>query len=275
MTDKKIPASQPQRPGALRSDITVTLNTLYAYRLWQGRSGGGGAIPGMNHFLSRLVRMQAGSRADDPYADQMTYHLEEQIKSAESRMSALYQNMSHILEQCPRGLTVSEVNSTEPLKLPAFTLTPLGSRCFYLFLKYDEIAMYCLQAFGLGLIDEGTKARMLRDAGKIIRQIFTQVRDWNYRHDGITRKDVMAQTALAQEAARRWGPPDEDVFWGRHRSSFSPALNAQTVSVLQAMAASADIGAVPDDDPAGEPSDERGEQGEAILPPGQLATPEA
>ncbi|NCG54493.1 PFL_4669 family integrating conjugative element protein [Serratia fonticola] len=275
MTDKKTPAPQPQRPGALRSDITVTLNTLYAFNLWRGGGAPASNIPSMNFCLSRLLWINSGSRGDDPYADQMMYRLERLIADSKKVLTELQETINAQLATLPKGVSFTEVTSTYPIEMPALGLSPLGSQCFFLFLQYDEIAKYTLHAFGLGLIDENKKARVIREAGRAVRSILTQIRDWNYRDEGLTRKDVIAQTALAQAAARRWGAPDEDVFWGRHRSSFSPALNAQTVSVLQAMVAAAEIDAVPaDDDPASVLPDETGEQDETILPPDQAADPE-
>lgn len=274
MADQKTPSQPPQRPGALRSDITVTLNTLYAFNLWRGGGATASNIPSMNFCLSRLLWINSGSRGDDPYADQMMYRLELQIAGSKKVLTELQKTINAQLATLPKGVSFTEVTSTYPIEMPAMGLSPLGSQCFFLFLQYDEIAKYTLHAFGLGLIDENKKAKVIREAGRAVRSILTQIRDWNYRDEGLTRKDVIAQTALAQEAARRWGTPDEDVFWGRHRSSFSPALNAQTVSVLQAMVASTEIGAVPDGFSAGVSTDEIGGQGEAVLSSGRTDYPE-
>ncbi len=139
MTDKKTPAPQPQRPGALRSDITVTLNTLYAFNLWRGGGAPASNIPSMNFCLSRLLWINSGSRGDDPYANQMMYRLEQLIADSKMVLTELQETINAQLATLPKGVSFTEVTSTYPIEMPALGLSPLGSQCFFLFFNMTRL----------------------------------------------------------------------------------------------------------------------------------------
>lgn len=137
MTDQK--TQPPQRSGALRSDITVTLNTLYAFNLWRGGGATASNIPSMNFCLSRLLWINSGSRGDDLYANQIMYRLELQIAGSKKVLTALQETVNAQLATLLKGSASRRSRQPIPLRCPQWASALLALSAFSFFFDMTRL----------------------------------------------------------------------------------------------------------------------------------------
>jgi integrating conjugative element protein (TIGR03761 family) len=216
------------RSGALKSSLTLDLHTHYAIRLWDGRRKEQTATADVNsqrpprhifsmpQVISRAGQAYQASVADNPYADALLVKLEDAIEISTDKVQQVVHEISEILKSIPVSITLTDVMSVSPLNIGVYSSSPLGYRCVWLLVGYDQLAMKVFQAFHYGLI-------YLDKGGYAIRQIYSIVQ--NYRAVTVTRNDILARTPVGLKAIELYGEPDADIMSGKVRSSFSARLS--------------------------------------------------
>ncbi|MCS3403182.1 TIGR03761 family integrating conjugative element protein [Pantoea sp. B566] len=228
-----------KRTGALQSEMTIALHTNYAIGLWQGRKPeknetdkpGRHGIIGMPQFFQRAGQINQDSLRNNPWADQAMYQLEEKIRSASEAMTSLLEQIDKDMSMLPKGVSVSDVESAEPLDINVFTRTPLGYRCVFLLMGFDQFAKKVLQASHYGLITRSKRDQYLSEGGRLLRQIYGTV--LSYRHVDATRIDAAEDNETWRKACEAAGEPDRAVLLGDKRSAFSPPVNEASVNLLR------------------------------------------
>ncbi|MBK0096624.1 TIGR03761 family integrating conjugative element protein [Erwinia sp. S63] len=234
MADQKL-----TKTGSLQSEMTIALHTNYAIGLWQGRKPGKqeGDVPvkhgiiGMPQFFHRATLINQDSLKNNPWADEAMYRLEEKLKAATETMSQLIQKLDHEVALLPKGVTLTEVASVEPLDIQVFTRTPLGYRCVFLLVGFDQFAKKVLQASHYGLITRNARDSYLSEGGRLLRQIYGTV--LSYRRVEATRLDAAENNDIWRKACEDAGEPDRAVLLGQKRSAFSPPVNEASVNLLR------------------------------------------
>lgn len=229
MADKnsveKKSASVP-KPGALQSSLSMLLHTWYAIRLWEGRrrddDNSRHEIISMPQVIARAGIAFRDSAADNPYADAVLVKMEEAIKAASDKIQGYVSVLDSTLSDIPKGVTLSDVESSQPLNIQVYSRSPLGYRCVWLLVGYDQLAMKAFQAFHYGLISRTQRDTWLNNGGHAIRKVYGAIQ--HYRTVAVNRDDIRNQTERGKEAVQRLGEPDPDIFSGKTRSSFSPLL---------------------------------------------------
>lgn len=230
--------------GALRSSLTIELHTRHAIQLWQGREGyekrkgekGGRKkgrkwrIIGMPFFLHLVTVMSDATRRDDPFADERMLKLETLFAEGDALVGSMIRELDSVLHDLPRRISLSSVGSVSPVNIGVFSSTPVGYRCVWLLVGFDQLAMLASQAWHYGLISHTQREKYLNGASAAVRRVFGIA--LGYRRTGVTRMDVLKNTPLAQEAERVMGPVSEDVLWGRKRSSWSPPLGRARIEAM-------------------------------------------
>ena len=117
---------------------------------------------------------------------------------------------------------MSEVSSVSPLNIGVFSRTPLGYRCVWLLVGFDQLAMKAFQAWHYGLISRQKRDELLSQGGHWVRQVYGVVQQ--YRSVAVMRDDIRLQTPAGIDAVKRLGQPDADIMSGAKRSAFSPPL---------------------------------------------------
>ncbi|MES9958674.1 MAG: AcaB family transcriptional regulator, partial [Sedimenticola sp.] len=86
MTTENPKPTDADKPGPLRGQIWLTLQTNQARRLIRGRNGAKGQSPiiGLGLFAERLRLIWQASRNDDPYADWWLIKVHEAIEGREA-----------------------------------------------------------------------------------------------------------------------------------------------------------------------------------------------
>lgn len=231
--------NKDKRTGSLHSDLNIELHSHYAIGLWQGRKeekgeegkGSKPAIMGMPRFLSLASKINFDSLKNNPWADMAMLSLEEKIIEASQKMSALISNLDKETQLLPPGVSFSEVGVSAPLDIKVFSNTPLGYRCVYLLIGFDQFAKKALQASHYGLISRTKRDQLLSEGGRLIRQIYGSV--VRYRSVEVSRQDATESNAAWAQAVNDLGEPDLDVLLGKKRSAFSPPVNEASVKLLR------------------------------------------
>lgn len=191
MADKKT------RAGALQSELHIELHTNYAIGLWEGRKAekrddgkkGKQPIMGMPQFLHRATLINRDSLQNDPWADMAMLALEEKIEYASQQMQKLIETLDKQISFVPAGVTISDAQAVETVDLTVFSSTPLGYRCVFLLMGFDQFAKKVLQAAHYGVISRTQRYDLLGYGNRLLREIYGCV--LRYRKIGATRLDAV------------------------------------------------------------------------------------
>ncbi|MBC8954489.1 PFL_4669 family integrating conjugative element protein [Xenorhabdus sp. PB62.4] len=223
-------SSQPHlRVGVLTSSLTIELHTHYAIRLWAGRRREEISNPrkfsdilGMPQVIKRAGTISVDAAADNPYADTWLVKLEQALDKASVNLQQSLATLQDTLNAVPQQITLSAVSSVEPLNIGVYSHSPLGYRCVWLLVGYDQLAMKTFQVFHYGLISRSDRDAFLHNGSRAIRQIYGIVR--SYRSLAVTRQDIAEKTPAGLEAIKWLGEPHPDILSGKLQSVFSPPL---------------------------------------------------
>ncbi|EBR0436286.1 TIGR03761 family integrating conjugative element protein [Salmonella enterica subsp. enterica serovar Thompson] len=235
-SDEKV--KKPElRSGALRSSLAVELHTRYAILLWEGqhtekkekdgRKVSHRRIMGMPYFLHLVNRINEDSLKDDPFADEKMYLLEQEFNRGSRTLEKLVPELDRVLKNVPARISLTEALSVSPVNISVFSRTPVGYRCVWLLVGFDQLALKAFQASHYGLISHAQRDDYLRRGAQSIHRSYGLV--LGYRSSGITRRDILQNSsALAEKLTAL----DEDILLGKKRSSFSPPVSKESVELL-------------------------------------------
>ena len=166
----------PARAGALKSTLTVQLHTQYAILLWEGRQrekeSNKPQIVSMPQVIARAGKINADSNTDNPYADSAMLSLEQAIERGTARLQGAVAGLDAVLSSLPGQVSMSQVSSVSPLNIGVFSRTPLGYRCVWLLVGFDQLAMKAFQAWHYGLISRQKRDDLLSQGGHWVRQVY-------------------------------------------------------------------------------------------------------
>ncbi|MDR8434514.1 DUF1845 domain-containing protein, partial [Acinetobacter baumannii] len=72
----------------------------------------------------------------------------------------------------PGSVKLTDCIAETPLNVAVHSHTPIGYRCVYLLVGFDQLALRVFQAHFFGLISTQTKQQYLSSAGYAIRRIY-------------------------------------------------------------------------------------------------------
>ena len=229
--------TESEKAGGLTSSLSVELHSLYAIRLWEGRpreeAGSDNdkkrkhSIMSMPQAIKRAGVIYYDSMSDNPYADMAMVRVESLINEASERIHQRVSELEAILKAVPRTVSLTEINSSSPLEIGVFSRSPLGYRCVWLLVGYDEMALKAFQAAHYGLISRNRRDDLLSEGAHLVRRVYGVLR--TYRTVKVTRQDLMTNSKAATDAITRFGEVDADIISGKTRSSFSPPLKLKTI----------------------------------------------
>ncbi|MHC6755415.1 PFL_4669 family integrating conjugative element protein [Yersinia ruckeri] len=218
--------------GTLHSELRIDLHTYYAISTWHGRDSSERKerIIGMPGFFRLVSNINRDSLADNPYADTVMYQLEKLIDEAHRNIKVLLDEVNSLIAALPGSISLSDVVSKSPLNIGVYSHTPIGYRCVYLLIGFDQLALRLFQAYHYGFISLKRRNRLLKEGGYHIRRIFTVAQ--RYRSFPVCRKDIATNTSGTGQAQLYFGDLDEGVLLGEKRSRFSPAINIESFRLL-------------------------------------------
>ncbi len=222
-------------PGVLRGNVTITLHTIQAVQVFEGRpwSKKRPGIPGLFMFAAHLENLATGSAADDPYADWFLVRIERRLNEIEA---ALQREQKALDEQRDAifGITVGDAESIEPMVFELRLRSPHAFGAARLIGLFDRVAATLLTLSYVGLID---RQRLL----KLVRRLLYETRrpfyiSQYYRLTGVTRGDVRQQTAKAIQVAKdNHAEVPAAIVEGRLMPRFSMAPKKPKITPAQAI----------------------------------------
>jgi len=166
--------------------------------------------------------MSRDAEGDNLYADMALLKLENALDLATTEIQKLVDELAATLKAIPARISLTDVSSVSPLNIGVFSRTPLGYRCVWLLVGYDQLAMKVFQAFHYGLISGKERDEMLSNGGYLVRKVYGVAQ--HYRSFAVTRADLEQKMVIASEAVKLLGDVDLDVMVGKMLSTFSPNL---------------------------------------------------
>jgi integrating conjugative element protein (TIGR03761 family) len=223
---------KPGVSGRLTSSLSIGLHSHYAILIWEGRQqnqrrGTSGekvrpSIMSMPQAIRLAGNVYQASEADNPYADVLMCRLEEAIDTACEKIARHVQWVDAQVTALPAAVSLTEVKAETPLNIGVYSRSPLGYKCVWLLVGYDELAMKLFQAWHYGLMSRQRRDELLSYGGHLIRKIYGILGTW--RLFSVTRADIDNRTPAGLKAIAALGEPDPAVMSGERRSSFSPPL---------------------------------------------------
>lgn len=215
------------------NDIEIELATRPALRLWQGRekTPKRHGILGLPGFCKIVRGIEQAVREDDPYADYHFHKLECAIEDLMHDLdSELKDITSYIEENVPAAMRLPDVGSKNPVVVPIRFASRLGFQLVYQLLKVDQIVLKVLLANHIGLLPNKEKFETLARVEKRVRSVLHMV--FGYRHCGVTRDDMAANTQKAQKARELMGQLEEGYLTGATRSGNAPPLPQNRIRTI-------------------------------------------
>lgn len=215
--EQYITESPRNEVGVLHSEMNIELHTRYAILLWEGqsieknekgRSVRHRRIIGMPFFLHLVGVINRDSYRDNPFADQTMFLLEEEFRRGMEAINGLIKKLDSILHDIPARISLTEVLSVSPVNISVFSRTPVGYRCVWLLIGFDQLALKAFQACHYGLISRSQRDDFLNQGSRFIRRAYG--RALSYRSFPATRRDVYEKTVGSLDALKKGHFADED-----------------------------------------------------------------
>lgn len=213
-------ATPEPRPGPLRGDTRLPLQTRQAQLLFKGRSGGERRPPivGLLVFAKQVHDIEMNVLKDDPFADWWLLKIESALSEAREVLNGTRVQLQAQVAASP--FTVAPVTSAEPLQLPLTFSSRLAFRGAALLAEFDQTVVAVLTAGHLGLMTPEEEQRTINRAGTAVRRAFGT--PLTYKALGVTRADLQADTETARAAIARMGTPPDGVLNGSQQAQFGP-----------------------------------------------------
>jgi len=212
--------------GVLRSEMSLTLHTVHASRIWRGRPEAEDSprIIGLHRYITITNTMKRGAELDDPFSDWWMVRVEKKIDETKQHLQSLYGQVQHALDSVPPALSLGDNLNVHPVELPLYVGSPLGFAAIHLLTDYDTLVRKLLLAHHVAVIKRNTLEFMLTEASRAMRSLFGLAQ--YYRYSGVNRGDCKAQNAAWLAAVAKFGMPPPGVLTGELRSNFAPPLRA-------------------------------------------------
>ncbi len=208
-------------PGALRSEVWLTLQTRHAQRLFMGRR----ATPekpyilGLTRFGAILSQLQVCVDADDPYADWWLIKVEEALQRSAQEVQALREAVEEQLRSTA-AIEVKIAESLQPVRVPLQFRNPFAYSAARILADFDMLVRAVLTARHTGLMDRREAERCLVLGTRALRRAMGTA--LGYKYEGVKRQDLREGNAQAQKAHERMGEVPPEILDGSRRARYAP-----------------------------------------------------
>jgi integrating conjugative element protein (TIGR03761 family) len=200
----------------LNSDVQIILHTRISQSLFNGSWKIGKM--GLLQYAKITTTLWNASKQDDPYADwyllksyQALFDAREKLKSVENEISSQMTKL--------RGIAVNDSVCSAPITCPLKFSTPFGFMAAYLIADVDFIIRQLLTAEKMGIL-AAKKIISIKEVSHLVQEVFAMPRKW--RHTGVSRKDIIENNQLAQQAKELLGEVPAAVLNKEISFSFLP-----------------------------------------------------
>jgi len=215
------------RPGTLRGDANLVIQTRQAQRLVYGRrkTEDKPHITGLVRFGMNMNRIWTSASRDDPYADWALLKIEETLNQARDAINAVRQETEQLLADAAVGVQIDVAHSIEPVRVPLQFGNAYGYMGAYLISDYDRLVCTMLTARFVGLMPYDKSTKSLHETASSIRHAFGLSSQWKFTL--ATRSDVLNNTPMAlkaKEAMSMMGELPEEIINGSRRAQIAPEI---------------------------------------------------
>jgi integrating conjugative element protein (TIGR03761 family) len=183
----------------LQMDAKILLHTRLAQSMfnysWQhGKMG-------LLQFAKLTSTLWKAAHSDDPYADWILVKTYKALFHAQEKMKLLEEQLAVQLGQL-RGITTMPILNASPIPYPLQFSTIFGFMGAALLADADYVLRQILTLKRLGIpVNEDMAS--INQVVKHLQDVFSIPRQW--RHTGVTRKDMLEHNQKAQEAIVLFG----------------------------------------------------------------------
>lgn len=211
------------RPGTLRGDACLVIQTRQAQRLVYGRkqSGQQPGIIGLVRFGMLMKRIWVSAMMDDPYADWYLLQIDDTLEAGRVEIQQSKNQIDELLCSS-RGVEIAVAHSLKPARVPLQFANPYGYMGAYLVGDYDELVCAVLTARHVGLLGRDSAEQMLHRGGRLIRRAFLLPTQW--KHCAVDRIDLHQNNQRALAARTAMGDLPQEVLDGTRRARHAPEI---------------------------------------------------
>jgi len=215
------PSSSSNKPGSLRGQVWLTIQTRQAQQFIRGRKGTADkpAIIGLTGFADRLRVIWLAARNDDPYADWWLIKIHEAIDASSTYIRDWQAELDSQLDQVT-GLEVTIAGSQKPYRVPLQFANPYAYQAARLLSEYDTLVCGVLTARHIGLQNNEASEGLLRLCGRKIRSTF--VIPQGYKFLQIDRAILSEGGEKSINARKTMGEVPEDILSGERHAPLVP-----------------------------------------------------
>ena len=212
-----------ERPGTLRGDACLVIQTRQAQRLVYGRqpSGEQPGIIGLVRFGMLMKRLWVAAMLDDPYADWFLLQVHEALESGRTEIARLRTETDDLLRST-HGVEIAVAHSLKPVCVPLQFANPYGYMAAYLVGDFDELVCAVLTARHVGLLSRDAAEQRLQRGERLIRRAFLRPTQW--KHCAVDRPDLQQNNQRAQAAHSVMGDLPQEIIEGTHRAPHAPQI---------------------------------------------------
>ena len=215
-----------KQPGALRSQVWLTVQTRQAHQLIHGREGAPDRAPiiGLVGFAERLRVIWQAAREDDPWADWWLIKVCDAMDAAGDCIRNWKQDLDSLLQQQADGLEVSLAESLRPSRMLLQFASPYAYQGARLLAEYDALVCRVLTASHVGLVDGCMRDELLDSCSHRLRATFMIPQ--TFRLTGVDREAVRGNRDECRRAREAMGEVPEEILRGERRAPVVPRRTA-------------------------------------------------
>lgn len=210
------------RPGALRGESWITIQTRQAQRLIGGRKREADVSPiiGLTQFGAIVSRLFTYARVDDPYAQWWLLKIEDALEGSAREIERLRQKVGARLKGSP-GFEAKIAESLEAVRVPLKFANPYAYQAARLIVAFDDLMRAILTARHVGLMGREETEKTANLGGKAVRRALQSA--VGYKAKMISRQHIEEGNAKALEAREVMGELPQGILDRTLQAKHAPA----------------------------------------------------
>ncbi|SFV89220.1 FIG141694: hypothetical protein in PFGI-1-like cluster [hydrothermal vent metagenome] len=217
--------NEADKPGVLRSSITVELSTKEAVALFNGRKKTEelNLIIGLSDFAQRVRDINNASHNNDPYADFFLLEIEYALKSAKEELIDSQDDLTKLSDSSL--LQINQGSSIRPTTLETRFASVYANIALDLLKRADNLLLTLYALRHTGMFNRVDCNNQINNTKRLLRKTFLSAN--GYRFFGINRRDVEQQTAKYRQAHVAMKFTEElpaDILDKTRRAEFAPNI---------------------------------------------------
>jgi integrating conjugative element protein (TIGR03761 family) len=209
------------RPGPLRGESWITIQTRQAQRLVGGRKGTVGVKPiiGLTRFGSTASRLYVCATMDDPYAQWWLVKIEAALADSTQVIGELRQQVEGRLKSTP-GFKATIAESLKPVRVPLKFANPYAYQAARLIVVFDDLMCALLTVRHVGLMGRDELEKIANLGARAVRRALNSVLGYTFQM--ISRKDIAEGNAKAITSHELMGEVPQEILDRRWQAEHAP-----------------------------------------------------